>query len=146
MLRPSGGEKCGLAQQSFKSAESTLFGSGLPELSLSQRIEPREQRSTPCPFQENCPCQENHACQEKSNQTQSPRQRRRCREMARTTRKVTRRRRNLPQNCNNYSKVHYIQKSQVIDSYTYYGDTSSAERARNSHTMQFSAIYCKTTP
>ncbi len=39
--------QAGLAQQSFKSAESTLFGSGLPELSLSQRIEPSESRSTP---------------------------------------------------------------------------------------------------
>ena len=39
-----------LVQQSFKSAESTLVGSGLPELSLSQRVEPREQRSTPPVF------------------------------------------------------------------------------------------------
>ena len=46
----------------------------------------------------------------------------------------------------NNSNVYYTHKSQVIDSYATCGNTSSAERAKNSPTMQLSAIYCKTTP
>jgi len=56
------------------------------------------------------------------------------------------RRRNLPQNCKKNSSSHYTFKSQVIDSSAYYGNASSAEREKNFHTLQFSAIYRKTTP
>ena len=88
----------------------------------------------------------NYSCQENSTQTESPSRRRRCREMPRTTRKQTKSRRNLPQNCNNNSNAHYINKLQVVDSYACYGDTSSAERAKNFRAMKFSAIDRTTTP
>ena len=68
----------------------------------------------------------------KKSQTDHSRRRR---EMARTTRKGTRRRRKLPAKLQENGNVYYIQESQIVDSYASYGNTCAAERAKNSHTM-----------